>query len=319
MKKSESPYLLHAENLVKRYHNKLAVDHLNLQVSRGECFALLGPNGAGKTTTCEMLEGLIVPDGGELSICGMNYQQARKEILEIIGVQLQETHLYRKYTVLETLQLFASFYRRQDNIEDLLGRLNLSELRHRRLESLSGGQRQAVYIGCTLINHPSLVFLDEPTAGLDPHARRMIWDLIVELKNEERGIFLTTHYLEEAERLADRIAIMNQGKIIAEGSPRELVTTYCPGEVWGFAIEGTENEVKAQKGALKQHLPWLSPVSETRGACEMLSSTASRDLQELTVVANREKIPLHSMFIRRCTLEDVFLKITGRTFRDEAR
>ncbi len=319
MKKLENPYLLHAENLVKRYHNKIAVDHLNLHVRKGECFALLGPNGAGKTTTCEMLEGLIVPDGGELAICGMNYQKSRKEILEIIGVQLQETHLYRKYTVLETLQLFASFYRRQENIDDLLGRLNLKDLQHRRLEALSGGQRQAVYIGCTLINHPALVFLDEPTAGLDPHARRMIWDLILELKNEERGIFLTTHYLEEAERLAGRIAIMNQGKIIAEGSPSELVATYCPGEIWGFAIEGPEHETKLQKETLKLRLPWLSPVNETRGACEMLSSTASQHLQELTLVANREKIPLHSMFIRRSTLEDVFLKITGRAFRDEVR
>lgn len=315
---NESPFLLQAENLVKCYQGVNAVDHVSLHVRKGECFALLGPNGAGKTTACEMLEGLLDPDGGKLSICGMSYSSQKKNILQNIGVQLQETHLYKKYTVSETLQLFASFYRQSEDKDTILSLLNLQELARKRLESLSGGQRQAVYLACALINRPRLLFLDEPTAGLDPRARRMIWDIISGVKNDERGIFLTTHYLEEAERLADRIAIMDKGKIIAEGSPSELISNYCPGEVLRFVIEGGEQEAAIKAERLKFYLPWLSKAVHTELGWEIQSPHVSRYIQELTLVASQQGFALNSFFIRQSTLEDVFLKITGRAFRNES-
>ncbi len=310
----ERPFLLQAENLVKYYQGLRAVDDLSLHVRKGECFALLGPNGAGKTTTCEMLEGLISPDSGKISICGMQYPSERKNILEKIGVQLQETQLYKKYTVCETLQLFASFYREPENNDKIINLLRLEEIKGKRLEHLSGGQRQAVYLACALINRPSLVFLDEPTAGLDPRARRMIWDIIHGVKDDERGIFLTTHYLEEAERLADRIAIMDKGKIIAEGSPSELVAKHCPGEVLRFAIEGSEQDIASRGEELKLHLPWLGQAFRTEFGWEIHLAQASRYIQELTLKASQLGTILNSFYIRQASLEDVFLKITGRTF-----
>lgn len=319
MKINESSFLLQAENLVKRYQGVNAVDHVSLHVRKGECFALLGPNGAGKTTTCEMLEGLVNPDSGNIAICGMQYPSSKKGILERIGVQLQETQLYKKYTVSETLRLFASFYKKSETLEDVIALLKLDEIRNKRLERLSGGQRQAVYIACALINRPELLFLDEPTAGLDPHARRMIWDVISDVvKNGERGIFLTTHYLEEAERLADRIAIMDRGKIIAEGSPSELVAKYCPGEVLRFAIDGNEREAGVKGELLKMYLPWMSQATRSEKGWELHTPYATKLIQELTLVASQQGIALNSFFIRQATLEDVFLKITGRTLRDES-
>ncbi len=317
MKHNESSFLLQAENLVKRYQGLSVVDRLNIHVRKGECFALLGPNGAGKTTTCEMLEGLINPDSGRIRIAGMEYKDNKKAILEVVGIQLQETQLYKKYTVRETLQLFASFYKKPDKLETVLARLRLDSISHKRLEHLSGGQRQAVYLACALINHPQLVFLDEPTAGLDPRVRRMIWDIIREVKTEDRGIFLTTHHLEEAEYLADRIAIMDKGQIIAEGTATELVSSYCPGEVLSFMIEANGQDLSQKYKDLQSRLPWLQHAEHSDKGWVMQTPEATRRIQELTLVANEQKITLNSFLIRQSTLEDVFLKITGRTLSDE--
>ncbi|MBI2603324.1 MAG: ABC transporter ATP-binding protein [Deltaproteobacteria bacterium] len=297
---------------MKRYSTTLAVDHVSLYVRPGECVALLGPNGAGKTSTCEMLEGLLTPDEGTISICGLGYARNRREILELIGVQLQETQLYKKATVRETLQLFASFYRSSEDLNGLLSATHLNNLENRRLEALSGGQKQALYIACSLINRPRLLFLDEPSAGLDPEARRRIWALIGQVKQSERGIFLTTHYLEEAEKLADRVAIMFEGRLAAQDSPAGLIRTYCPGAVWGFSLDASAETLSAQRDYLKLHLPWLHHGVETQGGCELNSLEASKQIQELTVVARQKSIGVHSLYLRQSTLEDVFLKLTGR-------
>lgn len=315
MKNSNCSFLLYAKNLTKSYQGVSVVDELSLSVKAGECFALLGPNGAGKTTTCEMLEGLLEPDQGEIEVCGKTYEKSKKEILELIGVQLQETQLYKKYTVTETLSLFASFYKKPLPTLGLLELLNLSSFKNKRLEHLSGGQRQAVYLACALINRPKLLFLDEPTAGLDPRARRMIWDIIASVKDEERGIFLTTHYLEEAEKLADRIAIMDRGKVLAEGSPEELVKTYCPGEFLRFTIDASSDEESLSKGQrLSKLLPWLSEAKHVKKSWELSLPEVSSHIPELSKIASEQGVALSSFLIRQSTLEDVFLKITGRNF-----
>lgn len=311
METSSVKYFLQADNLVKKYKDVCAVNDISLQVRKGECLALLGPNGAGKTTTCEMLEGLIVPDAGKITVCNHTYKQNRPAILQKIGVQLQETHLYKKYTVLETLQLFASFYKGRMEVPYILEKLKLKEKTHARLEHLSGGQKQRVYLGCSLVNNPELIFLDEPTSGLDPQARRHIWSLLKTLKSEEKSIFLTTHYMEEAHELADRIAIMDHGKIIAFGSVDELISTHCDREVLAFKV-GADGEKM-----FREKLPWMNSVRRVSDRLEVSVENATKCTQELMLLADRNEIPLHQYAIRQSTLEDVFIKLTGRSIRDD--
>ena len=303
---------LRADALRKKYGSLLAVDGVSFELGVGECFALLGPNGAGKTTTCEMLEGLSEPDSGAVHLAGLNFKEHRQAILEQIGVHLQETTLYKKYTVRETLALFASFYQKSLPIEALLERLGLAEKKNSRLEQLSGGQKQRVYLGCALVNNPSLIFLDEPTSGLDPQARRLIWDLLHELKHEGRSIFLTTHYMEEAAYLADRIAIMDKGRIIAQGSLQELLDQHCVEEVLAFSTSAKE------KSQLAGELSWLGspPSFQEEGRYEFLVADAAHALQALIRTADRLQVKLSALHLRQSTLEDVFLKLTGRSLRD---
>ena len=241
---AERPALL-AHGLTKQYGELRAVDGISLTVNRGECIALLGPNGAGKTTTVEMLEGLVRPDAGEITILGRSLATDRQFVLERIGVVLQETTLYKRYTVAETVGLFASFYAQTLSPEVVLKRLQLEDKASTQLRNLSGGQRQRVYLACALINDPELLFLDEPTTGLDPQARRSIWELIAELKKEGRSVLLTTHYMEEAEVLADRVLIIDHGKVIAEGTPQQLIRDTC-GEMVKQVRQGTLEDVFLQ-------------------------------------------------------------------------
>lgn len=223
-------YLLEAKNISKAFKSFEAVKGISLSVRQGECLALLGPNGAGKTTTFEMLEGLLQPDTGEIQLFGKTWQGHRSEILTRIGVQLQETSLYKRFTVKETLDLFGSFYKKRKPIRELLELVELTDKVDTELRNLSGGQKQRVYIAAALINDPELIFLDEPTTGLDPLARRGVWNIIENLKKQGVGILLSTHHMEEAEFLASRVIIMDSGKIIAEGTSEELIVKHAGGE-----------------------------------------------------------------------------------------
>ena len=214
---------LRVRGLRKAYSDVVAVNGLDLQVDAGECFGLLGPNGAGKTTTIEICEGLLTADSGDVEVLGRRWETDEKDLRELLGIQLQDTQLSEKLTVDETLTLFQSFYREARDIGDVIDQVELSEKRHSRVGGLSGGQKQRLAIACALVGSPQLLFLDEPTTGLDPVSRRQLWELISKFQAEGKTIVLTTHYMEEAERLCDRVAIVDHGKVIAMGSPRELI------------------------------------------------------------------------------------------------
>ncbi|MFW6079473.1 MAG: ABC transporter ATP-binding protein, partial [Gemmatimonadota bacterium] len=221
----EAPLAVRCRGLVKRYGEVVAVDGLELEVRTGECFGLLGPNGAGKTTTVEILEGLLQPDAGAVELLGGSWARDAADLRERIGIQLQETRLSEKLTVEETLRLFRSFYASGPTVEALLGAVGLGEKRRARVGALSGGQHQRLSLACSLAGDPELLFLDEPTTGLDPQARRALWTLIERFRDDGRTVVLTTHYMDEAARLCDRIAILDYGRVIASGSPAELVAS----------------------------------------------------------------------------------------------
>ena len=214
---------LRVKGLRKAYDDVVAVDGLDLEVHTGECFGLLGPNGAGKTTTIEICEGLLPADSGSVEVLGRHWETDARELRELLGIQLQETQLSEKLTVNETLTLFQSFYREPRDIGEVIDQVELGEKRYARVGSLSGGQKQRLAVACALVGNPQLLFLDEPTTGLDPQSRRQQWDLIAKFQAEGKTIVLTTHYMEEAERLCDRVAIVDHGHIIALGSPLELM------------------------------------------------------------------------------------------------
>ena len=214
-----------ARGLVKRYGELTAVGGIDFDVRRGTCLGVLGPNGAGKTTTIEILEGLKTPDGGEVEVLGRRWRDDRREIQERIGVQLQETELEEKLTVFELLRVFRSFYRQGAEIEEVMRTIGLEEKRDAQVRTLSGGQKQRLAVGCALINRPEVLFLDEPSTGLDPQARRQLWQVIESFKSGGGTVVLTTHYMEEAERLADVVLIVDRGQVIARGSPAEVIAT----------------------------------------------------------------------------------------------
>jgi ABC-2 type transport system ATP-binding protein len=216
---------LRVRQLRKTYKDVVAVDGIDLDIARGECFGLLGPNGAGKTTTVEICEGLNEPDSGEVEVLGMRWASASHALRQRLGIQLQETQLSDKLTVVETLQLFRSFYDQGPSIDDVISLVQLGEKRRARVGALSGGQKQRLALACALVGDPELIFLDEPTTGLDPQARRQLWSLILDFKRAGRTILLTTHYMDEAEVLCDRVAIVDHGKVIALGRPIDLMAS----------------------------------------------------------------------------------------------
>ncbi len=209
--------------LRKSYGSVVAVDGLDLDVRVGECFGLLGPNGAGKTTTIEICEGLLEKDSGDLEVLGMTWEQDSSTLKERLGIQLQDTQLSEKLTVVETVQLFRSFYKTAKPVKEVIDAVQLGEKRDARVGSLSGGQKQRLAVACALVGNPELLFLDEPTTGLDPQSRRQLWTLIEEFRSSGRTILLTTHYMDEAEKLCDRVAIVDHGRVIASGTPQELI------------------------------------------------------------------------------------------------
>lgn len=223
MKAASSTPALHVQHLRKAYDDVVAVDGLDLQVHAGECFGLLGPNGAGKTTTIEICEGLLAADSGRVEVLGKHWETDERELRELLGIQLQDTQLSEKLTVNETLTLFQSFYRSARPVAEVIERVELGEKRNSRVGELSGGQKQRLAVACALVGDPQLLFLDEPTTGLDPVSRRQLWDLISRFRAEGKTVVLTTHYMEEAERLCDRVAIVDHGRMIALGTPQELI------------------------------------------------------------------------------------------------
>jgi len=237
MTSTASDIAVRCRGLVKRYADVVAVNGLDLEIRRGECFGLLGPNGAGKTTTIEILEGLTPADAGEVEILGQSWEKDARRLRERLGISLQETQLADKLTVDEVVRLFASFYSNARDPNEVLARLSLEEKRKARVGKLSGGQKQRLAVACALVGDPEVLFLDEPTTGLDPQSRIQLWDQIVGFRAQGGTILLTTHYMDEAERLCDRVAIVDHGQVIALGTPRELIDSLHAANVIEFACE----------------------------------------------------------------------------------
>ena len=302
--------ILQVENLVKRYGDLEAVRGVSFSVEEGEVFGLLGPNGAGKTSTIEVLEGLRVADGGRVSVCGFDPLKNPAELKHEIGAALQSTSLPDKLKVIEALRLFSSFYNRGRKPDELLKRFGLEEKRNAFYSQLSGGQKQRLALAMALVNDPKVLFLDEPTAGLDPQVRREIYDIIEELKHEKKTIVLTTHYIEEAERLCDRVAIVDHGKVIAQGTPRELKQA---------SANTSRVEVRLAKPASNGTLKSLDGVVDARelgGAYVLHCQRTAPAIVALVKHLEAEGNELVSLEIATPSLEDVFIELTGRRLRD---
>lgn len=302
--------VLRVENLTKRYGNVEAVRGISFEVAEGEVFGLLGPNGAGKTSTIEVLEGLRDADGGRVSVCGYDPQRNPEELKHEIGATLQSTALPEKLRVMEALRLFASFYKRRRNPDDLLKRFGLEEKRDAFYGQLSGGQKQRLALAIALVNDPKVVFLDEPTAGLDPQVRREIYDVIEELRRDKKTIVLTTHYIEEAERLCDRVAIVDHGKVIAQGTPRELKQS---------SVDKTRIEVRLAREESNETLKLLEGVSDCRSLNGVYVLHCQRPPQAIVSLVKHleaQNNELVSLEIAAPSLEDVFIELTGRRLRD---
>jgi ABC-2 type transport system ATP-binding protein len=302
--------ILQVENLVKRYGDVEAVRGVSFNVDEGEVFGLLGPNGAGKTSTIEIMEGLRTPDSGRVSVCGLDPQKNPQELKHEIGAALQSTSLPDKLRVIEALRLFASFYHRHRNPEELLKRFGLQEKRNTFYIQLSGGQKQRLALAMALVNDPKVLFFDEPTAGLDPQVRREIYDIIEELRREKKTIVMTTHYIEEAERLCDRVAIVDHGTVIALGTPRELKER---------SGDKTRLEVRLARPEPQEVLKNLEGVSDCRILGDSYILHCQRPPQAIvSLVKHLESTgnELISLEIATPSLEDVFIELTGRRLRD---
>jgi ABC-2 type transport system ATP-binding protein len=297
--------------LVKRYGDVVAVDGLDLEVRRGECFGLLGPNGAGKTTTLEILEGLTVPDAGEVEVLGSSWGRGSHALRQRLGLALQDTQLSAKLKVIETLRLFRSFYVRGRDPEELLVRLSLEEKRDAMVGKLSGGQKQRLAVACALVGDPELLFLDEPTTGLDPQSRLQLWEQVTEFRAAGGTIALTTHYMEEAERLCDRVAIVDHGRVIALGTPGELIASLQAADVVEFA-----SEPEMQRESLL-HLQGVREVRRRGPNWTLTVASLTAGVPALLSAVERSGARLVYLSTHRATLEDVFVALTGRALREE--
>jgi ABC-2 type transport system ATP-binding protein len=297
--------------LVKRFGDVVAVDGLDLEVTPGECFGLLGPNGAGKTTTIEILEGLMKPDAGDVTVLGRHWGTHERELRARLGISLQESRFHDRLTVFETLDLFRSLYPSGRDPELLLADMSLEEKRDARVGKLSGGQRQRLSVACALAGDPEILFLDEPTTGLDPQSRRELWDLIEGFRAAGRTVLLTTHYMEEAERLCDRVAVVDHGKIIAEGTPAELVANLHAPYIVEFASDPavTPEDIKA--------LPGVRDCRQRDSRWFVSVATLVEALPALLARLDRTGAKLLTLSTHQATLEDVFISLTGRELRDE--
>jgi ABC-2 type transport system ATP-binding protein len=305
---------LRVVGLRKRFGDVVAVDGLDLTVAAGECFGLLGPNGAGKTTTIEICEGLTPPDEGVVEVLGQRWDRDERALRERLGIQLQETKLAEKLTVEETVRLFRSFYARGRDVDDVIGVVQLDEKRGARVGKLSGGQKQRLALACALVGDPELLFLDEPTTGLDPQSRRQLWDLITELKASGRSIVLTTHYMDEAERLCDRVAIVDHGRVIALGTPRGLIAGLGAEHVVEFTVTGGADG--ALDAAALERLNGVRRARVHEGRWSLEAVELARAVPAVLRLLAERDLPLEELVTHSATLEDVFVSLTGRQLRD---
>ena len=307
-------YAVNVRGLQKNYEDVRAVDGLDLVVRSGECFGLLGPNGAGKTTTIEICEGLLTPDGGDVQVLGLRWDRNETQLRERLGIQLQETQLGEKLTVDETVRLFRSFYARGRTVDDVIELVQLHEKRGARVGKLSGGQKQRLALACAIVGDPDLLFLDEPTTGLDPQSRRQLWKLITDFKALGRTILLTTHYMDEAEMLCDRVAIVDHGKVIALGTPRELIGSLGAEHVVEFALVDTAQQLDPTT------LHGIDGVRSARlvaGGYELQVGALHHTVPALLSLLSERNAALARLSTHSATLEDVFVSLTGRQLRDE--
>jgi ABC-2 type transport system ATP-binding protein len=317
-------HAIRCRSLVKTYAGRPPVDAvrgLDLEVRTGECFGLLGPNGAGKTTTVEILEGILAPSSGDVEVLGMRWERDERALRQRIGVSLQETRFTDKLTVRETLQLFGSFYARGRSADEAMTDVGLSEKRAAYVVNLSGGQRQRLAVACALVGDPDLLFLDEPTTGLDPQSRRQLWDIIRDLRGRGRTIVLTTHYMDEAERLCDHVAVVDQGKVIALGSPAELIRSLGGDHVVEFALDGARDDSLASSAAVDLEpllaLPSVRSARAEGSAVQLTVAEPHVAIPALMEHLERGSRVLSQLSTRHASLEDVFVSLTGRHLRDE--
>ena len=304
--------VIEVENLVKSYGSIKAVNDISFQVNSGEAFGMLGPNGAGKTTTVEIIEGLRTTDSGRVSVLGLDVARVPAKIKQRIGIQLQAPSLLPLVSVQEILDLFGGFYERSLPVDDVLEMLALQDSRKVLVKNLSGGQQQRLSVAMALINDPDIAFLDEPTTGLDPQARRSLWSVIEDMRSKGKTIFLTTHYMEEAERLCDRVAVIDYGKIIAIGSPRELINEYFKESAIQFELEPAPSEI------ILQSFPGATQVMVSGNEVIVYSNNIPVTMSAILKYAEKVDLTeqLKDLYVRDATLEDVFLKLTGRKIRE---
>jgi ABC-2 type transport system ATP-binding protein len=302
---------IRCRGLRKQFGDTVAVNGIDLDVRRGECFGLLGPNGAGKTTTIEILEGLQPADGGEVQLLGMTWERDAQAIRQRLGVQLQESEFSDRLSVGEIVAMFRSFYRQGATVQELIDFVQLGEKRDTQVRHLSGGQRQRLSVACALAGDPDILFLDEPTTGLDPQSRRQLWDVCEAFRARGGTILLTTHFMDEAEKLSDRIAVLDRGVIIAQGTPNELILSLGGAHVIEFAA------TRVPSVARMEALPGVSRVHERGDRWQLTVDEPHRSLPALLAELDAAGGVLTALTTHRATLEDVFLSLTGRALRDE--
>jgi len=309
------PPAIQCRDLRKTYEGKVeAVRGLNLEIQTGECFGLLGPNGAGKTTTIEILEGLLEPTSGQVTILGRTWKENARELREAMGISLQETRLSEKLTVLETIELFSGFYRQPRAPREVLEQMQLEEKADSWVGKLSGGQRQRLAVATALVGNPKVLFLDEPTTGLDPQSRRQLWDIIRSFQKAGGTVLLTTHYMDEAERLCDRLAIVDHGQVIAEGTPADLIDRLGCHHMVEFQVSGNANgsDVDGWRA-----LPGVESVRHDNGLVCLNVREPHLTIPALLDAVTKERRQLLHLTTRQASLEDVFVRLTGRHLREE--
>jgi ABC-2 type transport system ATP-binding protein len=299
--------------VVKKYGDVVAVDGLDLDVRRGECFGLLGPNGAGKTTSIEILEGLLTADAGDVEVLGLRWETDARSIRARLGIQLQETQLADKLTVAETLRLFRSFYDSGSSVGELIATVELEAKRNTWVSKLSGGQKQRLSVACAMAGKPDLLFLDEPTTGLDPQSRRQLWGVLERFRAGGGTVLLTTHYMDEAHAVCDRVGIMDHGKLIALGTPQSLVAGLGAQHVVAFAIEQPS---RMPSDAELTGLPGVTGVRHEDGRVALATSEVHRLVPALLDELRSRQTTLASLTTHSATLEDVFVTMTGRHLRE---